>query len=369
MTRAGALSAGGAGGIGYDRNGATGGDYGASISYNAESKMYGLAMPTSCYIRIPFTLGASDLQAIQSLTLKMRYDDGFVAYLNGTEIARAGLVGAPSASSAANGNHDAGTSPTSYEISGLMGELVAGGNILAIQGLNTSGLDPDLLIVAELSAGRASSGTTGATMASGAVEYKGPFTLPHSSVVRARTFSSGTWSALNEAVYAVGPVAANLRVSEIQYHPLEAAGESDPSTEFIELTSVAAQAINLNQVRFTKGIDFTFGDVTLQPGACVLVVQDLEAFTAEYGQGMAIAGQYAGSLDNAGERIRLEDAAGQVIEDFEYKDGWYKTTDGGGYSLVVRSPRTADANTLSDKAQWRASLDLGGSPGRLEAGQ
>jgi hypothetical protein len=360
------LVSGGAGGIGYDRDGATGGDYGPSISYNVESKMYGAGKPTSCYIRIPFTLSASDLQNIQSLTLRMRYDDGFVAYLNGTEIARAGLVGTPSASSAASAGHDAGTSPTSYEISGLIGELISGSNILAIQGLNSSSLDPDLLIVAELVAGRASSGTTSATLAPGATEYKGPFTLTRSACVRARTFSGGAWSALNEAVYAVGSVAANLRVSEIMYHPQDAAGPGDPNTEFIELTNIGSRAINLNRVRFTQGIDFAFGDVSLQPDACVLVVQDLAAFAAQYGQGLPVAGQYVGSLNNAGERIRVEDAAGQVIEDFEYKDGWYKTTDGGGYSLVLRSPRTADPNTLSDKAQWRASLEPGGSPGRGE---
>jgi hypothetical protein len=41
-----------------------------------------------------------------------------------------------------------------------------------------------------------------------AVEYKAPITLARSAAVRARVLSSGTWSALNEAVYAVGPVTA-----------------------------------------------------------------------------------------------------------------------------------------------------------------
>ena len=42
----------------------------------------------TCYIRIPFTVDAGDIGNITSLTLKMRYDDGFVAYINGTEVNR-----------------------------------------------------------------------------------------------------------------------------------------------------------------------------------------------------------------------------------------------------------------------------------------
>ena len=49
--------------------------------------------------------------------------------------------------------------------------------------------------------------------------------------------------------------------------------------------------------------------------------------------------------------------------DFEYQDGWYPTTDGEGYSLVLRQPRTADPNALGDKDLWRASPTIGGPPG------
>ena len=41
----------------------------------------------SCYIRIPFTVKAQDLATIKSLTLRARCDDGFVAFLNGVEVA------------------------------------------------------------------------------------------------------------------------------------------------------------------------------------------------------------------------------------------------------------------------------------------
>jgi hypothetical protein len=114
---------------------------------------------------------------------------------------------------------------------------------------------------------------------------------------------------------------------------------------------------------FTNGIDFTFGDVTLDPGAYALVVKDIAAFEARYGDQSPVIGQYAGSLNNAGERIELQDAAGQTILTFRYKDGWYDLTDGAGYSLTVVDPVTANSATLDKKGAWRASAEPGGSPG------
>jgi hypothetical protein len=146
------------------------------------------------------------------------------------------------------------------------------------------------------------------------------------------------------------------------YHPL------DPNAEYIELVNIGSETINLNLVSFTDGVDFTFPDVELTPGAYTLVVRDLSTFVAAYGDGANIAGQYAGSLDNAGEQIELQDAAGQVIQRFRYQDDWYDLTDGAGFSLTVREPRTAGADTLDEKGFWRPSAEAGGSPGYDDAG-
>jgi hypothetical protein len=83
-----------------------------------------------------------------------------------------------------------------------------------------------------------------------------------------------------------------------------AAGDpNDPNTEYIELTNIGAPSINLSLVRFTDGVGFSFDD------------------------------------------------------------GWFRTADGGGFSLTVKDPRTADPNALGDKAAWRPSGQEGGSPG------
>src|SRR6185369_15082701 len=66
-----------------------------------------------------------------------------------------------------------------------------------------------------------------------------------------------------------------------------------------------------------------------------LLVRNPAAFAARYGDGFNIAGSYAGNLDNSGERVRLVDASGEEILDFNYNNRWYQITDGLGFSLVI----------------------------------
>ena len=216
----------------------------------------------------------------------------------------------------------------------------------------------------------------GAINSSGASLYTGPVTLAKSAHVQARVLSGSTWSALNEAIFAVGPVAENLRITEIMYNPqsLGLLTENinildDPNTEFIELKNIGTQSINLNFVRFTNGIEFTFPDVDLAPGEYILIVEDIDAFTNKYGPSLNIAGEYFGSLNNAGERIELLDAAGSIIHDFKYSDGWFNITDGMDFSLVVIDPLNTDPSAFSDKSTWRPSTGPGGSPGADNAGE
>jgi hypothetical protein len=58
---------------------------------------------SSAYVRLPFTV--SNPAAFSSLTLRMKYDDGFVAYLNGTEVARRNSPAAPLWNAAATTSH------------------------------------------------------------------------------------------------------------------------------------------------------------------------------------------------------------------------------------------------------------------------
>lgn len=199
----------------------------------------------------------------------------------------------------------------------------------------------------------------------GGTVYQDPVTLDTSALVKARILYNGQWSALCEATFIVG-APPGLRISEIMYHPADPPAGTPwqaDDFEFIELTNTTGQTLNLSGIRFTKGISFTFpAGATLAPGARTLLVKNQSAFQYRYGQGLPIAGVYEGELDNAGERLRIETALGQVIQDFKYNDAWFDHTDGGGYSLVAIDPLASDS-VLSTKAGWRPSNPPGGGPG------
>ena len=197
-------------------------------------------------------------------------------------------------------------------------------------------------------------------------EYGGTITLNESTHVKARIYDGFEWSALNEVTFAVGPVVENVRITEIMYHPEDM---NDPNEEFIELQNVGAETVNLNMVKFTNGIDFTFGSVSLSPGEYVVVVQDTAKFLFRHSSfSGVIAGEYTGRLNNAGERIELEDAVGDTILNFRYEDSWREITDGQDYSLTIINPSNGDVNSWSEKEAWRASVYVGGSPGEDDSG-
>ncbi|UCD27481.1 MAG: lamin tail domain-containing protein, partial [Planctomycetota bacterium] len=149
--------------------------------------------------------------------------------------------------------------------------------------------------------------------------------------------------------------------TEIMYHPLYTGNLNDPNEEFIELKNIGTSTLNLNLVKFTEGIDFTFPVMVLDPGEHVVVVKNQSAFQAQYGTSINTAGQYTGSLANDGERIKLEDAIGRTILDFEYKDGWRSITDGDGFSLTITNPENTYGSDEGLVAHWKFDDGSGGT--------
>ncbi|HUU20020.1 MAG TPA: CotH kinase family protein, partial [Sedimentisphaerales bacterium] len=345
------------GGLGFSR----GAGYTHLISLDLTDRM--LRQNATCYIRVPFTFN-NNPDDFDSLILKVRYDDGFIAYLNGIEVARRNFTGTPTWNSGADAEHPDSEAINfeDIDLSAFLGNLRRGDNLLAIHGLNYSTISSDFLISVELVANQ-SIPPDDSDISSNVLRYTGPITLTHSTQVKARILRGGMWSALNEATFAVGPIADNLRITEIMYHPQNPDESNEPNEEYIELKNIGTETINLNLVSFTNGIDFTFPSLELAPNEYAVVVQDRSAFEAWYGTAMNIAGEYSGKLNNAGERIRLEDAIGRMILDFDYKDGWRSITNGEGYSLTVIDPTKTDLYSWNEKDSWRASAYAGGSPG------
>ncbi|MBI4604068.1 MAG: DUF1800 family protein [Planctomycetes bacterium] len=100
----------------------------------------------SVYVRARFQV--ADLAGVKDLIFRVDYDDGFAAYLNGTEIARKGLPANPAFNALAT-SHDAG-SPEDIDITARKSLLVAGTNVLAIQVHNTSLGSSDLTMIPEI---------------------------------------------------------------------------------------------------------------------------------------------------------------------------------------------------------------------------
>jgi len=209
--------------------------------------------------------------------------------------------------------------------------------------------------------------------AGGAITYTGPITVANTIQLKARVLNGGEWSALSEAVYAVATVAENLRITEIMYHaadPPEPSDYNDGDFEYIELQNIGAESINLNLVKFTNGVEFTFdASVLLSPDEYVIVVKNQTAFATRYPAfSGVIAGEYSGSLNNSGEEIDLKDALGAEIHEFDYNDNWRPITDGEGFSLTIIDPGNPDPNSWDEKDSWRASVYPYGSPGSDDSG-
>ena len=134
------------GGIGFDT---TGTGVGQAVGTNIAADMQG--SNASAYVRIPFEL--SQPTRLTDLQLSIRYNDGFVAYINGQEVARQGAPESLQWDSAATAARDAAESlqVEVIDLSDYRDVLQAGNNVLAIHGLNVSAGDGDFLIYPQLS--------------------------------------------------------------------------------------------------------------------------------------------------------------------------------------------------------------------------
>jgi len=345
-----------AGGIGYERSSG----YGPFIDLDLNTAMQN---QTSVYVRRKFNITAQQKAEWNFLTLQMRYDDGFVAYINGAQAVTDRAPNPVAWNSSATQTHDDGPAVIyqNFEINLSLDDLVVGENVLAIHALNESTGSSDFLNQAKLSGGFDEDvGNPGET---GGTEYTGPITLTETARLFARVFDSdgghatnsgqtpvGTgWSAPLKLEYLVNEVpadASNLAVSEIMFdaYDLGDAMTGDGEFEWIELQNTSAGAISLTGCAFTEGIEFTFAGRSLGAGERVVLVKNQAAFEQVYGTGRnsLIAGSYAGSLSGSGETLTLLDGVGGLIQAVSYvasdaEKGYSAEAAGGGSWVQSRS--------------------------------
>ncbi|MBN1673844.1 MAG: lamin tail domain-containing protein [Kiritimatiellae bacterium] len=179
------------------------------------------------------------------------------------------------------------------------------------------------------------------------------------------------------------PLTGPVVINEIMYHPTD---PSDATREFIELVNVSGGPVALydpaapgNGWRIDAAVEYVFpAGTTLAAGEYVLVVPTNEAaFRAAcpaVPAGVRVFGPYAGRLGNGGESVKVwrpdaPDAEGTpwiLVDRVNYNDNspWPESADGDGPSLE-RQDQNAYGN---DPANWTASVNAGGTPGRPNSG-
>ncbi len=276
------------------------------------------------YFRKHFAVNAvpSTVQLIVNTVI----DDGAVFYINGHEAYRLAMPAAPAAIT--------DTTPATRNVDNAIYEgpftfpsdwLVQGDNVIAVEVHQMSGTSTDIVF--------------GMTMDA---------TITTSSV-------------------AVPPP---LRITEVNYHPYAPPMGSPYSAddfEFIELVNSGPAAVNLQNVRLTAAIDFTFPSISVNPGQRILLVKNLTAFATRYNTaGLTVLGPYTGTLSDASDSVVLLDPFNQLVDrvDYSNSDPWPNRAGGEGSTLEVVN-LSASGN---DPANWRSSYEYGGTPGAIGIG-
>lgn len=155
---------------------------------------------------------------------------------------------------------------------------------------------------------------------------------------------------------------SELIINEIMYHP---SAEHD-SGDWAELYNPGDEAVDLSGWIFRDEDDahfFLLPERTLEPGACLVLVQDDSRFRLLHAPNVDSIGDFGFGLGNGGDTLRLFRPDGTVALTIRYGDAapWPEEADGDGFTLELVSPESDSALPGS----WKASAHVGGAPGEL----
>jgi len=181
-------------------------------------------------------------------------------------------------------------------------------------------------------------------------------------------------------LFALPAAAADVVIHEIMYHPPHTAAEAeDTGREWIELFNRGTNAVSLHQWRLTRGVDFTFTNVTLPAGGYLVVAANQTNFLATYPGVTNVVGDWIGRLSNSDDELSLLNAAGEEVDAVNYADSgewavrarlsadavglrgwdWLAPHDGGGTTLEMIN--AAGPNEYGQN--WSSSTNASGTPG------
>jgi len=250
-------------GVGYEDSGA---DYAPFIRSVVRPTDVNPAA-TNVLLRVRFEV---DAPGTEQLVLRMRYDDGYVAWLNGVEVARRNVGPGPVSWRGGAAVHDdaAATRFEDVDIQRFADALVGGTNVLAVRVVNTDAASSDLLLLPGLVDG---------------VPAQGGGPLPPAQ-------------------------AADVQVAVESVEPSVGA----PSEAYAVLLNEEPTAVDLSGWSLSgRGVAHVFAGGTVIPsGGRLYVVANAPAFRDRIegprgGQGLLVVGNWRGTLEPAG-MLRLE---------------------------------------------------------------
>ena len=210
---------------------------------------------------------------------------------------------------------------------------------------------------------------------SGAGPYTFGFTQPSTGVVDVvwaaghgitdlanppNAFAGGEFS------YVLNPNAVftdKIVINEIYFHP----STEQTNQEWFELYNTDTAPVNVTGWRVTRGVDFTFPNVSIPAGGYLVVAASVSAFQSKYPGVLNVVGGWAGQLGNTDDDIEIETATGERVDLVHYADE-------GDWAIRQRGIQdVANANPLLNRGwAWFSGADgtnINTATGQLEGGR
>ncbi len=248
---------------------------------------------TTVYIRKSFNVSSVDTNRLLRLT--MDWDDGFVAYLDGVEIARSSNAGTPGTvlphTSGVTPDHpasvDSGAPAEVFEAGPVGNRLAPGTHILALQGLNGDISSSDVTLKADLSLADSGTGGTAAfdglfalvhsasIALSGTNTHAGSVRVTINGVDASFNPTDGSWSkteslqpGMNRLFIAAVDATGAILASTNKHILYEASSTSVGGT----LTSTTSWLKSMGVIRLTNDLTVANGgSLSIEPGVVVLL--------------------------------------------------------------------------------------------------
>ena len=168
---------------------------------------------------------------------------------------------------------------------------------------------------------------------------------------------------VNEAYSAVDLPIPSIVINEINYHSADDLDTGD----WVELYNPNDASVDLSGWYFQDdNDDHSFvlpGGTLIEPRGFLVLCRDGAALESLLG--VSCVGDFDFGLRNSGELVRLFDSDGLLVDSFTYQDDspWPVEADGDGPTLELLHYSLDNA----DPMHWRASIPVGGTPGRANS--